>query len=144
MKLFAYRHTVMCEMPDDVQNILWKMAGNTPIFRGIVPCWSSSWKQKKKKYFKPWQVILATSVQPIWLGPTSPWAMSWLKAWTHGSQAGAERKCVRVHVYSENTTPTAVFKTGNSAILKNSWHLPYFSKVPKDLQLLVSKQLKNI
>lgn len=47
MNLFTYGHTVMCEMPEDVQNILWKMAGNTEIYRCIVPCWSSSWEQGK-------------------------------------------------------------------------------------------------
>lgn len=42
-----WTYIVMCEMPEDVQNIFCKIASNTPIFRGTVPCCSSSWKQSK-------------------------------------------------------------------------------------------------
>lgn len=88
----------------------------------------------KAKYSKAWEVVLAISVEPVLLDPAFPLARSWPKAWTCGSQAGTERKHKCVHAYNENTNTIADFKTGNSAILKNSWHLPPFSKVPKDLQ----------
>lgn len=88
------------------------------------------------------QMALATSVWPISFCPRPPLIMR--EAWTHGSHVGTERKHVSVRVYNKKSNPTVDFKIDNFAILKTSWRLPSFSKVPEDLQLWVPKQLKNI
>lgn len=51
-------------MPEDVQDILLRMAGNTEICAGD-PYPAGAGVGGKTKYSKAWQVELATSVQSI-------------------------------------------------------------------------------
>lgn len=57
------------------------------------------------------------------------------EAWKHGSHVGTDSKHASVGVYNKKTNVVVDFEIDSYANLKTSWHLPSFSKVPKDLQL---------